>query len=450
MTAIEELRQRARSIFEAGLRAALPDDAVRHSLETTNGRLRISLSDGTFRSDDWSRIYVISIGKAAGTMARAVADVLPDTLFPGSGIIVTNDENVVEIPRFRTYASGHPLPDARGVEAANAVAECAREARAGELFLVLISGGASALVPSPSEELELSDKINTTSLLMAAGGDIYELNTVRKHLSRLKGGGLARLAAPADVHALVLSDVIGDDLSTIASGPTVPDPKTFDDAIAATQKLGVHDRLSPRVRAHLKRGARGEIAETPKPDADFFERSSTTIVGGNRMSLDASLEAATSILDRVRILGDRICGEARVEARAFAEAALEELRNGEPDTISLLAGGETTVRVTGTGVGGRNQEFAVAFALAMEELAPNTEWVFLSGGTDGRDGPNDAAGGLVDPGSLARMRAASVDPREFLDNNDTYRALQASGDLLMTGSTGTNVADLQVFVGSTR
>ena len=437
----EELRSVAREIFDAGVRAALPDDTVRGSLSISDDKLRIALSEGSFREGDWSKVH---------TMARTLAEVLPASIFPGPGIIVTNDENAAEVARFKTFTSGHPLPDARGVEAANAVADYAQRASEGELLLVLISGGASALVPAPAEGLDLSDKSETTSILMSAGCDIYELNTVRKHLSRLKGGGLARIASPADVHALVLSDVIGDDQSTIASGPTVPDPKTFGDAVEVTQRLGVHDQLPERVRQRLDRGARGEIPDTPKPDEAFFHRTSTTIVGGNRISLDAMIAAAKERLDQVTVLGDRICGEARVEGRAFAEHAIEQLRHATAGTLGILAGGETTVRVTGTGIGGRNQEFAIAFACTMEELAPDASWVFLSGGTDGRDGPNAAAGGLVDPGTLARMRETGIDPRAHLENNDAFHALQASGDLLMTGATGTNVADLQVFIARAR
>lgn len=444
---MDNLRETVSTIFQAGLDAALPEAAVRKALRVRDGQLEIARDEEPgLRSANWSIVRVIAIGKAAIRMATAISESLPDSLFPGPGIVVTNDENRRDLDRFVVHATGHPLPDTRGVKAATAVANFARESKAGELVLVLISGGASALVPAPCPNIDLAAKTETTSILMAAGADIGQLNTVRKHLSVLKGGGLARLTAPADLHALLLSDVIGDDPSTIASGPTVPDPTTFTEAIEITRNLGVFDSLPATVQQHLQRGVEGVVAETPGPEDKIFERTSATLIGGNRMSLEAAYRAAKHTDANATILGDSICGEARQEARTFAEAAVERLRQARDERVTLLAGGETTVKVQGNGLGGRNQEFALAFCMAMEELAPRTPWAFLSGGTDGRDGPTDAAGGVVDENTLVRLRDAGVDPLAALDNNDSYRALEASGDLLMTGGTGTNVADLQVFV----
>jgi hydroxypyruvate reductase len=292
----------------------------------------------------------------------------------------------------------------------------------------------------------LADKIAATNLLLASGADIGEMNTVRKHLSRLKGGGLARLAARADLHALILSDVLGDDLSTIASGPTVPDPTTFADAKAVLERRGVWQKLPATVRDHIERGVSEQLQETPKPGDPVFERTGSTLIGSNAVSLQAMRKAAEDAAFRVIIHDDCLRGEAREAAQGFVHAALAAAAAGGPRPLALMAGGETTVTLRGSGRGGRNQEMALAFALAAEKEGLSGNWAFLSGGTDGRDGPTDAAGGVVDPGTLARIRDGGADPAALLADNDSYRALSAADDLLRTGATGTNVADLQVLL----
>jgi hydroxypyruvate reductase len=293
----------------------------------------------------------------------------------------------------------------------------------------------------------LADKVAATNLLLASGADIGEMNTVRKHLSRLKGGGLARLAARADLHALILSDVLGDDLSTIASGPTVPDPTTFADAKEAMERHGVWQKVPSTVREHIERGVSGQLEETPKPGDPVFERAGSTLIGSNAVSLQAMRKAAADAGFRVVIHDECLRGEAREAAEGFVRAGLAAASApGGSRPVAVLAGGETTVTLRGKGRGGRNQEMALAFALAAERLKLSGDWVFLSGGTDGRDGPTDAAGGVVDPRTLTRIRDAGADPAALLEDNDSYRALTAAGDLLRTGATGTNVADLQVLL----
>ncbi|MDQ2694378.1 MAG: DUF4147 domain-containing protein [Pseudomonadota bacterium] len=448
MATSSALRERAQAIFMAGIEAADPRRAVEHALLVRDERLEIRLEPGisasTLRSEPWQRIHLVAFGKAACAMAQAAQTRIPQALLAGEGIVVTNYENVTEVPGCRVLGASHPLPDAAGLRGAKAIAERVSQAEEGDLVLVLVSGGGSALVPYPPDSISLEDKIAATQVLLACGADINQVNCVRKHLSRLKGGGLARLAAPAALHALILSDVLGDDLSAIASGPTVPDPTTYADAVQVFKSRGVWDHVPASVRAHLDRGCAGEVPETPKPNDPLFARVGNTLIGSNRLSVEAIRKAAAQDGHAVQVYSTALSGEAREEAEKLAKAAADKMHGQRP--LALVAGGETTVTLRGSGRGGRNQEMALAFALAAERLNLPPRWVFLSGGTDGRDGPTDAAGGLVDPWTLERMRAAGGDPKALLDNNDSYRALALAGDLLRIGATGTNVADLQVLL----
>jgi hydroxypyruvate reductase len=335
------------------------------------------------------------------------------------------------------------VPDARGLAAAAEVESLARGLGRGDLLLVLLSGGASALLPSPAEGVTLEDKARTTGLLLRAGATIHETNAVRKHLSRLKGGGLARAAAPARVVTLVLSDVVGDDLSTIASGPTVPDPSTFEDALSVLRRREILDDVPAPVRARLLAGARGEVAETPKPGAAAFRRVATRIVGSNRLSVEAAAREARRQGLRPLVLTTRLEGEAREVARVLVAELREcvESSRPAPPPVCLLAGGETTVTVRGGGQGGRNQELAVAAAQCLDRFPVPA--VVASLATDGIDGASDAAGGIADDTSAARAASLGLAPADaFLAASDTRNYLGPLGDLVVTGPTGTNVVDV--------
>jgi len=441
MPELFELRKQALSIFKAGVAAADPFRAVQHYLKAGDHHVEFLLNDGGTRIGRWSKIHLIAFGKAACAMAKAAQDIIPAGLLADTGLVVTNYENVIEMAGIDVIGAAHPLPDDAGLDAAKRIAERLSRAQQHELVLVLVSGGGSALIPYPVDGVSLQDKTATTRLLLSCGATINEINCVRKHLSRLKGGGLARLALPADVHALILSDVLGDDLSVIASGPTVPDSTTYDDAVMLLKTKGIWDKVPVTVQSHLEQGRQGKIPETPKPGDAAFKNTANTLVGGNAVSVAAMLNAAQNLDYEARIYSDCLCGEAREAAEKLAVYAK---RIDKPSI--LLAGGETTVTLTGQGLGGRNQEMALAFALAARRHKLAGQWVFLSGGTDGRDGPTDAAGGLVDPDTLARMSSAGCDPQARLADNDSYQALKSSQDLLNTGATGTNVADLQVLL----
>jgi glycerate 2-kinase len=451
-TTTNRLRDQARTIFQAGIDAADPARAVAAVLSCRDGQPVFSphpLSPNAQekpREGQWKRVFILSFGKAAIAMAQAAAEIIPNNLLQTPGIIVTNYENAdVSIPGFEVIAAGHPLPDVNGVAGATKIAEIARAATKDDLVLVLVSGGGSALLPLAADGLNLEDKVATTDLMLACGASINDMNCVRKHLSKLKGGGLANMAAPADLHALILSDVIGDDLSTIASGPTVPDVTTFKDAVDILKRYDIWEKVPAIVRTRLKAGMAGDIPDTPDESDPLFRSVSHHLIGSNTVSVHALLNAADKNFEG-KISDYPLCGEAREAADTLALKALECVAQSSNKPFALVTGGETTVTLKGNGLGGRNQEMALAFALAAEKIGLIGNWVFLSGGTDGRDGPNDAAGGLVDPGTLTRMRAQECDPSDFLDNNDSYHALEKAQDLLMTGPTGTNVADLQIFL----
>ncbi|MDO9214190.1 MAG: DUF4147 domain-containing protein [Methylococcales bacterium] len=437
------LKQHAQSIFQAGVDAADPYQAVKHCLKIDE-----SLT---------GKIHLIAFGKAACAMANAAQEMIPASRLAGMGIAVTNYENVTAVANVEVIGAGHPLPDFAGFQAAQKIAERVSQAQADDLVLVLISGGGSALLPYPVAGVGLEEKIATTDLLLACGATINEINCVRKHLSQLKGGGLARLAAPAQVHALILSDVLGDDLSTIASGTTVADNSTYSDAISILKNKNVWSNAPESVRQHLQQGAQGLIAETPKANDPIFKHTSYVLCASNTVSLKAAQLAAEQLGYQTLIYSEQLCGIAREEAEQLARYATEVGANlFAPNAIkiaptsikplAILAGGETTVNLKGNGKGGRNQEFALAFALAAEKHGLTGQWALLSGGTDGRDGPTDAAGGMVDANSLQTMISAGINPQEFLDNNDAYHALNSANDLLITGATGTNVADLQILL----
>ncbi len=382
-------------------------------------------------------VRLAAIGKAALAMARGAAAALGERLAGGIAVTVPSGGGSAP-PGVETVAGGHPVPDEGSVAGGRALVELARGLEPEEALLCLVSGGGSALVALPSEGVSLADLQATTDALLRAGATIGELNAVRKHLDRLKGGRLARAAAPAPVLALVLSDVVGDPLDVIASGPVSPDPTTFTEAWAVLERRGVLERVPAAVRDELARGARGEREESPKPGDPCFERVRVEIVGNNRLAAEAAVAEGARRGYAARLLTTTLTGEARHAGGALAALALA-LR---PPSC-LVAAGETTVTVTGSGRGGRNQELALGAALALD----GRDGVLVaSAGTDGIDGPTDAAGAVVDGATVARARELGLDPRRALADNDAYSFFRALGDLIVTGPTGTNVMDVQVVL----
>jgi hydroxypyruvate reductase len=362
-----------------------------------------------------------------------------------AGIVITRDRWADADLPFELVAGGHPVPTADSERAGRRALEIAASLGAGETLVVLLSGGASALMAAPAAGLTLADKQATTKHLLRAGATIHELNTVRKHLSAVKGGWLAA-ATPGSCCTFAISDVVGDDLSVIGSGPTVGDDSTFRDAQDVLRRFAgqAGDHAYPAaVLARVAAGVRGEVPETPKPDDPRLSRAVTSVIGGRRQAMDgAAAEAASRGYHVIRI-DDAVIGEARAAAPAHLRAVLARAADvARPACV--ISSGETTVHVTGDGVGGRNQEFALAGAGPIAALAAPA--VLVSAGTDGIDGPTDAAGALVNTTTLARARDAGLDPAASLDRNDSYRFFAALGDLIYTGPTGTNVGDLQAFL----
>jgi glycerate 2-kinase len=385
---------------------------------------------------------VIAAGKAAVPMARAAHDLFGPRIRTGL-VIGPPGAGRADVP-FELVVGGHPMPTAESERAGRRALEVAAAVESDESLLVLLSGGASALMAVPAAGLTLADKQATTRHLLRAGADIHELNTVRKHLSAIKGGWLAA-AAPGACRTFAISDVVGDDPSVIGSGPTVPDASTFRDAFDVLQGFagGAADAYPRAVMEHMARGVRGEVPDTPKPNDARLSRAVMSVIGGRRHAMDGAAAAAASRGYHVLRVDDAVIGEARPSAVSHLRAALARAADaGRPACI--VSSGETTVRVTGDGIGGRNQEFALACAGALAALGAPA--MLASVGTDGIDGPTDAAGALVDTTTIHRARAARLDPSAFLDRNDTYHFFEALGDLIHTGPTGTNVGDLQIFL----
>ena len=443
---LAQMRGHARTMFADAVAAADPRAAVVRTLhkQPNSSQIQSTAKPQSFQLQEFSRrkVRVVAFGKAAITMTEGALECVPEDLLIEAPVAVTSYENVIQHGKIQILGAGHPIPNADGLKAARKIAKTVRAAKADELILALISGGASALLPMPPPSITLEDKRNATQLLLTSGAGIHEINTVRKHLSELKGGGLARLAYPAALQVLILSDVLDNDPGTIASGPTAGDLTTFSDAKGVFLRRGIWEQIPNSIQAHLDRGCDGLIDETTLPEDEIFRDVSNTIVGSNLISLDSICQSAKSAGYDVQIVSKALMGEARSVAEKFLMRASAPIER----PTAFVAGGETTVTVRGSGLGGRNQEMALTFAIDADSRFNNLSWVFLSGGTDGIDGPTDAAGGLVDPGTIARIHNAGYDPRLLLDNNDAYHALDHAGDLLVTGATGTNVADLQILL----
>jgi glycerate 2-kinase len=420
------LRRDAKAILMAALAAADPTAAVEQVL-----RAREDL-------DRYERIFVVGAGKAGGTMARAVEQLLKGRI--SAGCINVKDGDTAKTRVIETRPCGHPVPDERGLDGARRIAEICAEAGENDLVICLLSGGASALMPYPAPPITLGEKRETTTLLLASGASIHEINAVRKHLSGIKGGQLARLAAPARVLSLILSDVVGDDLDVIGSGPTAPDASTFQDAFAVLKKYELRDRVPARVRERLRNGAR----ETPKAGDPLFENVENIIVGSNQKSLESAARAAKDLGYRTIILSSTIEGETKDVARMHAAIARQIRTYEQParPPACVISGGETTVTMLNgsAGKGGRNQEFALAAAI---DAAGLEDILILSAGTDGTDGPTDAAGAVADGTTVARANSKAFDA---LRDHDAYPLFEELGDLIITGSTGTNVMDLHLIL----
>jgi glycerate 2-kinase len=439
-------RQHLADIFNAALAAVDPYNAVLRAARIEHEQLHIAGANYDLAA--FRRIIVVGAGKATARMALAVESLLGDRI--ATGLIVVKEEHTAPLKIIEQVEAAHPVPNEAGISGAQRILQMVRGADEMTLVICLLSGGASALLVAPVEGVTLQDKQEATRLLLNAGASINELNAVRKHLSMVKGGRLAQAAWPSQLVTLILSDVIGDPLDVIASGPTAQDNSTFADAQAVIAKYGLQQNISPRVADYLQRGSAGLVPETMKANDPCMDKTRNSIIAGIRQALAAAKEKSAQLGLSPKTISATLQGEASDAARFLAQAARTELAGMKPnERRCLLCGGETTVTVRGTGKGGRNQEFALAFALEIDGLRGVT---MLSAGTDGSDGPTDAAGAMVDGNTASHARELGIDPLSYLANNDSYTFFQqldtASGthSHFKTGPTGTNVMDIQIVL----
>lgn len=429
-------------ILLAAIRAVDPAQAVHRYVQFRNGILHIS--DRRYHLSQFRRIYLVGAGKAALPMANALVNLLDERIT--SGIIIVSDDQLQtqsakSLVNIEIYSGMHPIPDQRNILATKRVFELLAQTDDGDLVICLISGGGSALLTSPVSSVSLEDLQALTATLLASGADIREINVLRKHLDRAKGGNLARLISPACMVTLILSDVVGDPLDVIASGPTVPDPTTYQDALSILRKYDLVSKIPPGITEHLERGFLGEEMETPKPGDQIFNNSQHLVIGSNYQAASAALRQAQIEGFQTLLISTYLQGEARQVGRLLAAIARQIDATGQPlpRPACLVAGGETTVSVKGEGKGGRNQEVALG---AVKDLDKVREAAIITLATDGKDGPTDAAGAVVTGETFERGMALGLDPQEHLSHNDAYHYFAPLGDLLFTGPTQTNVSDL--------
>jgi hydroxypyruvate reductase len=435
------MRKDAHDIFWAGVRAVEPASAVKQYCRREGNQLIVH--DKTYDLTEFERIYLIGAGKAGGPMAQAVEEILGDRVT--GGLINVKYGHTAELSRVKLTEAGHPVPDEAGLQGSDAILELGSKVGERDMVFCLISGGGSALLPLPAEGISLKEKQETTKALLACGATIHEVNAIRKHISRVKGGGLARAVYPGTLISLMLSDVVGDDLDVIASGPTVADKSTFEECMKIIEKYDIGESVPKAVLVHLQQGVEGTIPETPKPADPVFARTQSVIVGNNLACIEAAEETARGLGYSTLVLSTMIEGETKEVALVHVGIAKEVLKSGHPISppACLLSGGETTVTISGRGLGGRNQEFVLAAAIG---LNGQEGIVVVSAGTDGTDGPTDAAGAVADSHTVQRAEALGLSPTDSLSNNDAYHFFEKLGDLVKTGPTNTNVMDLRILL----
>ena len=443
---LHEMKKMTKRIFSRALSAVNPSKILKDGIRIEESRLWIRIEgnlEKVFDLNAFQKIFLVGTGKASNSMALAVEEIFGDRI--SKGVITTKYGHLLPLKRTEIIEAGHPIPDQKGYEGAKKIQRLLKESGQKDLVILLLSGGGSALLPFPVDGIELKEKQEATQLLLDCGADIKEINTIRKHISRMKGGWLAKWAYPSTVIGFILSDVVGDPLDVIGSGPTVPDPSTFEEATKILKKYDLLNKISLSIQEHLQLGKEGKAEETPKPGDAVFEKVYNMIIGSNIIALRAAEKEATSLGFNTLILSSSIVGGTREAARFHTAIAKEIISSGNPipKPACILSGGETTVTIKGNGLGGRNQEFALAGAI---EISGIEKVVLLSGGTDGSDGPTDATGAVADHATVLRAESMGLDPKVHLENNDAYPFFKKLGDLLITGPTHTNVMDVRIIL----
>ena len=437
---MSNLRRHANEIFKHVLGTLDPEQLVKEKVSILDSTLVVE--EREYDLNNYENIYVVGGGKACAPMAKAMEDILGDKI--DDGLIVVKYNHGLPLKKIETIEASHPIPDKNGVRGTSNILRLLSKTGEKDLIICLISGGGSALLVQPHKEITLQDIQTTSAELLACGAAIDEINTVRKHLSSIKGGQIAKAAYPSTLITLILSDVVGDPMDIIASGPTVPDESTFEDAYAIIQKYSLEEKMPNSACGFLKRGKMGKIEETPEAGNEIFDNTQNIIVGSNRIALEAAEKRAREMGYNTIILSSLVEGESRDAAKFLAAIAKEVSRTGTPipKPACIIAGGETTVTIRGKGKGGRNQEFALSAAMEIEGCEGV---VILSAGTDGTDGPTDATGAIVDFNTCKDARVKfSRNPEEFLNNNDSYNFFKKTGEHIITGPTMTNVMDIMI------
>ncbi len=438
---LPQLRTDAMSIFNAAIKAVDPYVAIKKALKIRENILEIE--GKRYDLSDFESIYVIGMGKASARMAQALEDLLGDRI--KAGIVNIKYGHNASLKKIKVNEAGHPIPDEAGLEGAKEIIKLLNQTGEKDLVFCVISGGGSALLPCPAEGITLDDKQQLTKTLMECGASIHEINALRKKISKVKGGGLARLVFPSTLVSLILSDVIENRLDSIASGPTVPDISTFNECKHILEKYQIRDFVPRSIIEFLDKGVLGEVEDTPKDSDPIFAYTQNVIIGSNIRALEAARQKAENLGYNSIILSSSIEGDTTEAAKFHAAMAKEIINTANPvkEPACVISGGETTVKVSGKGLGGRNQEFALASAIAIDGLKGV---VILSVGTDGTDGPTDAAGAIADWTTISRSKELGLDAGLYLRENDSYNFFKTLGDLIFTGPTHTNVMDIRLVM----
>jgi len=441
MSHVSKRHKHAAEIFLAGLQAVAPGAAIRRFCQLDGNILTVDSHQ--YDLDFFQKIIVLGAGKAGASMAKAIESIFTDRI--SAGIITVKYDHISELQKVNIQEAGHPVPDKNGLKGAETIYQLASSADEKTLVICLISGGGSALMPLPVNGITLEDKQKTTQVLLECGATIHEINAVRKHLSAIKGGGLARAIYPATLISLILSDVVGDDLDSIASGPCVPDPTTFAECKSIFSRYSIENDIPENVAHHIESGINGSVLETAKVGQEFFKKTQNVIIGRNFDALLHAKEQAEKLGYNTILLSSMLEGITRDVAANHIAIAREIQLHGYPlaRPACILSGGETTVHIKGTGKGGRNQEFVLAAAVKASDM---DNIVILSAGTDGTDGPTDAAGAFCDETTVDRAQSIGLDPQDYLDNNDSYHFFEKLSDLYKIGPTNTNVMDLRIIL----
>jgi len=434
------LRKHANEIFKHVLNRLDPEQLVKKKVSIRDSTLLVENRE--YNLNSYENIYVVGGGKACAPMAKAMEELLGDRI--DNGIIVVKYDHGLLLKKIETVEASHPIPDENGIRGTSDILRILSKKKKKDLIICLISGGGSALLVQPHKEITLTGVQTTSTSLLACGATIDEINTVRKHLSSIKGGQLAKASYPSTLITLILSDVVGDPMDIIASGPTVPDESTFEDAYKIIQKYSLENKIQDNVYRFLRNGMMGEIEETPKNGNKIFDNTQNVIVGSNKIALETAEKKAIELGYNTIVLSSMIQGESREAAIFFAAIAKEVSCTGTPVSrpACIIAGGETTVTIKGKGKGGRNQEFALSAAMEIEGC---DGVVILSAGTDGTDGPTDATGAIVDSNTCKDAREKfRLKPEESLRENDSYNFFEKTGEHIITGPTMTNVMDIMI------